>query len=341
MSSERAIQVSIIIVNYHEEQYLVPLLESLLKYERAVSKEVLILDNQSRTPIPELLQNKFEDVTVFPQKGNKGFGRTNNTGIQLAKGKYLLLMNPDMLLESDCISHCIRYFESQPDRKIGAVAVRLKNPDGSFQRSFFQLAASIKKTWQLNPAYFKLFGNRIKNQTSRHDEQMHEKVSDAPWLCGAFLLMNRETVMTQKFFFDEDFFLYSEDCELTKRMKRKGYRLMFLPDESIVHYGGGSMPHIRRFEQLTISEWLCMMKVHGKFYFLCNQLLLACNMVMQSMLDTRNQVFRKVSYHDKREKIYRQKMWRLWKRYTFRILMGFSRRPSYSQKMLVYSEARA
>lgn len=338
MSSERAIQVSIIIVNYHEEQFLVPLLESLQKYEPALSKEVLILDNQSRTPILSLLQNKFDDVTVLPQNGNEGFGRTNNAGMQLAKGKYLLLMNPDMQLESACISHGMRYFESHADQKIGAVAMRLKNPDGSFQRSFFQLAASVRKTLQLNPVYYKLFGNRIKDHTRKLDEQMHESVSHAPWLCGAFLLMHRETVVKEKFFFDEDFFLYSEDCELGHRMRKRGFSLLYLPDESILHFGGGSMPHLKRFEQLTISEWLCMMKVHGKFYFLCNQLLLACNMVMQSMLDARNYLFRKVSYHDKREKVYRQKMWRLWKQFTFRILFDFPKKTSSSRKMLVYSE---
>ena len=329
--------LSIIIVNYHEEQFLVPLLESLQQYEPALSREVLILDNQSRTPVAELLQNKFDDVTVLPQSGNEGFGRTNNAGMRLAKGKYLLLMNPDMLLESSCISHALQFLEQHAHQRIGAIGVRLKNPDGSFQRSFFQLAASIKKNLQLNPVYFKLFGNRIKDHARKLDEQMHETVSHAPWLCGAFLLMKRETVLQERFFFDEDFFLYSEDCELGHRMRQRGYALLYLPGESILHFGGGSMPHLKRFEQLTISEWLCMMKVHGKFYFLCNQLLLACNMVMQSMLDARNHLFRKNSYHDKREKVYRQKMWRLWKQFTFMILLRYKSNPSSGKTMLKYT----
>lgn len=340
MSQNPSPLVSIIIVNYNEEQFLLPLLESLEQYEPALSKEVIILDNFSITPVASLLQNRFQYVTVIPQLSNEGFGRTSNAGIRMAKGKYVLLLNPDMQLQSDCISRCIRYFESHPDEMIGAVAVRLLGADQQFQRSFFHLAASMLKTLQSNPVYFKLFGNRINKRMRALDEQMHETVSHAPWLCGAFMLMNRETTVKQNFFFDEDFFLYSEDCELGFRMNRKNYCQVYLPDAAILHFGGGSMPYLRRFEQLTISEWLCMMKAHGKFCFFINQLLLLCNLLTGFVLHIRDRLFQRSTFAGKREEILRRKLWQLWRRYTFIILLRFRRAPSASHIMLTYSPVK-
>jgi hypothetical protein len=329
--------VSIIIVNYGEEQYLLPLLESLRKYEEGLQYEVILLDNYSTTPVPLLLGNRYPEVTVLKQPTNEGFGRTNNTGIKMARGKYLLLLNPDMRLTENCIGRCITYFEQNDPDKTGALSCRLNFADGRLQKSFFRLAASLLNTLQANPVVLKIAGQSISRSAERRDDEQHSKPSEAPWLCGAFLLMRRETVWREHFFFDEDFFLYSEDVELGHRIRRRGYRLLYFPAAAITHFGGGSAPFLRRFDQLTLSEWLCMMKVHGKLYFLINQFLLLLNFLLDGLLFRFATVRGRIRFSDRRAKIIRGRHWRLWRKFTYVILVRYRRRPSSSQSMLTFS----
>jgi hypothetical protein len=337
MSSSRPPNVSIIIVNYDEEEYLVPLLESIRKQEADLDYEIIIADNHSRTDISRLLGQRFPEAAIHKQPGNDGFARTCNRGMKMARGEFILLLNPDMLLTENCISRCLSGFERHAAGTVGAVSCRLNHPDGRLQKSFFSLSASLMKTIQANPVCLKLFGQNISKAHERRDNLRHDRPGEAPWLCGAFLLMKRETVMRHDLFFDEDFFLYSEDCEWGHRATSKGLKLLYDPHASIVHYGGGSAPFQKRFEQLTISEWLCMMKVHGKFYFLINQLLLLLNFLLDGVLFRLATVRGRIRFSDRRAMIIRRKHMRLWRQFTHLILTRYHRRPSSSKSMLNFS----
>jgi len=333
MISEQPV-VSIIIVNTNDERVLIPCLESLQQHESELPKEVLIVDNHSSSDIRKLLTGAFTGIRVISLNENSGFCRANNAGIREAKGKYLLLLNPDTILREACISKCIEYFESRVDQKIGIVGCRLLNVDGILQKSFHFTSSSILKATQANPIYIKLFHNGIKRTNDRREDELHSRTSKAPWLCGAFLLMNREVILAENFFLDEDFFLYSDDCELGYRMRKKNYELIYFSQASIIHLGGGIMPALKRNEQLAISEWLCMMKVHGKFYFTVNQLLVMLNLLLDELLYRRAAFQKKIRLHHLREKVIRRRLWLLWKKYTLRILLRYKRAASSATGML-------
>jgi len=328
--------VSIIIVNTHEEKFIAPLIDSIRQIENELRCEIIIMDNDSKGELQSHAEARLPGVKIISIPENVGFCRTNNMGLRAASGNYVLLMNPDTLLKENSITRCMQYLENHLAEKIGAIACRLENADGSLQRSFFRLAASMKRTMQGNAIYIKMFGQRIKHRAERSDDELHQKTSNAPWICGAFLLMRREILMKNSFFLDEDFFLYSDDVELGYRIRSRGYKLIYYPEASITHFGGGNRPYLKRFEQLTISEWLCMMKIHGKMYFLFNQLLLSFNLLTDELLFRSAVLRKKISFNDKREKIIRRRIWLLWEEFTFRILMKFHRKPSSSNFMLKY-----
>ncbi|MCY7410435.1 MAG: glycosyltransferase family 2 protein [Chitinophagales bacterium] len=336
MKSEQPI-LSIIIVNTNDERFLIPCLQSLMQFENSLSKEVIIVDNHSRNDIQILLGEKFPDVSVIKLEYNAGFCKANNIGLRAAKGKYVLLLNPDTILNSNCISSCIEYFETHSNEHIGAVGCRLNNVKGDLQKSFYWGAATMLHTLQTNPFYIKLFGYRIKKKFQQRDEQWFSQISKVDWLCGAFLMMERETVIEKSFYLDEDIFLYSDDVVFGNLIRRNGYSVIYYPVTSITHLGGGGTDvSIKKFEQIMISDWLCMMKIHGKFYFLANQILLFENIFLNEMFFKKQILFHHAVVKDLREKILRKKTWGLWKKYTFIILFQYKRKNSSSGKMLKY-----
>src|SRR6185503_3037228 len=149
--------VSIIIVNTHEEKFLIPLIESIERVETELTFEIIIIDNDSKGHLSTLVNIDFPVTNIISLKENVGFCKANNEGLRRAKGKYVLLLNPDTLLLQPSISQCIRYFENHSEEGIGAVGCRLQNSDGSYQKSFFSLGASIKRTLLANVIYIKLF----------------------------------------------------------------------------------------------------------------------------------------------------------------------------------------
>ncbi len=336
MNSEQPL-ISIIIVNTNDERFLIPCLHSLMQFENSLSKEVIIVDNHSRNDIQLLIGEKFPDVSVIKLEYNAGFCKANNIGLRAAKGKYVLLLNPDTILNSNCITSCIEYFETHLNDNIGAVGCRLNDTNGDLQKSFYWGAATMLHTLQANPVYIKLFGYRIKKKLQERDEKWFSQVSKVNWLCGAFLMMERETLIEKNFFLDEDIFLYSDDVVLGNLIRKEGYSVIYYPETSITHLGGGgTVVSIKKFEQIVISDWLCMMKIHGKFYFLLNQILLLKNIFLNEMFFKKQIIFYPTTIKDLREKLLRKKMWNLWKKYTFIILFQFKRKNSSSGKMLKY-----
>lgn len=329
--------VSIIIVNTNDEKFLINCLTSLKTHEPQLEVEIIIVDNHSKSDIRPLLENYSGDIKILSLDQNVGFCKANNHGIRHAQGEYILLLNPDTVFFEPSISHCIAYFEKHKEEKIGAIGCRLLNEDGTIQKSFYHSAASIIKTLRTNSLFRKFAGNHRKQKIEKHEQELHLSTGTVPWLCGAVLLMSNLTVKERNFFLDEDFFLYSDDCELGYRMRRNGFLPVYFTGTSITHLGGSSTPSLRKFEQLTASEWLCMMKIHGKLYLAVNQLLLMINWMLDEFFFIKKALFHSTSFSERRNKIIRKRLWKLWKRYTLKILFQFSRRPSSSSQMLRYA----
>jgi len=125
------LDLSIIIVNYNVKEFLQNLLHSIDKASSGISKEIIIIDNASDDGSVEFIRNKYPLVNLIINKENLGFGKANNQALKIAKGKYILLINPDTIVSEDTIDLMIKFFENNQDA--GLAGCKILNPDGSLQ----------------------------------------------------------------------------------------------------------------------------------------------------------------------------------------------------------------
>jgi O-antigen biosynthesis protein len=231
------IDLSIIIVNYNVKEFLLNLLDSIRKATPNLSSEIIIVDNASDDGSVEAVKEKFPNVNLIVSEKNLGFGRANNLAMEVAKGKYFLLLNPDTIVREDSFSKMIEFFEANPKAGIGGCKVL--NPDGTLQlacrRSFPGPWTSFTKVMGLSTIFPK---NRLfarYNLTYLDENQTYEV--DA--VSGAFLMMRKE--LYQKIGgFDKEFFMYGEDLDLCYRAQKAGYGVFYVHTTQIIHYKGES-----------------------------------------------------------------------------------------------------
>ena len=229
--------VSVIIVNYNVKEFVQNLLNSLEKASKNLAVEVIIVDNASDDGSVELIREKFPNVILVANKTNLGFGKANNIGLQMAKGKYLLILNPDTLVQEDTFEKLISFFERTPDA--GMIGCKTLNPDGTLQlscrRSFPGPWTSFCKVTGLSSIFpkSKIFA---KYNLTYLDEN---KTCEVDALSGSFMLMKKEAY-EKVGGFDEQFFMYGEDLDLCYRVQKAGYKVYYVPETQIIHYKGES-----------------------------------------------------------------------------------------------------
>ncbi|MGE5401627.1 MAG: glycosyltransferase [Ignavibacteriales bacterium] len=231
------IDLSIIIVNFNVKEFLQNLLNSILKSSGNISTEIIIVDNASDDGSVEIIKEKFPSVKLIANKKNIGFGAANNQGLQAAQGKYILLINPDTIVQEDTFKKLIEFFEKTPDA--GLVGCKVLNSDGTLQlacrRGFPGPWTSFCKVSGLSKLFPKsrLFARY--NLTFLDENQTYEV--DA--ISGAFMMMKRE-VYEKIGGFDPQFFMYGEDLDLCFRTQKAGFKVYYVHTTQIIHYKGES-----------------------------------------------------------------------------------------------------
>lgn len=232
--------LSIIIVNYNVKEFLQNLLHSINKSAAGISYEIIIIDNASDDGSVEFIKEKFlpqGGIKLIVNSTNIGFGKANNQGLLAAKGKYILLLNPDTLLGEDTLPKMINFFESTPEA--GIAGCKILNPDGTLQlacrRSFPGPWTSFCKVTGLSSLFpqSRIFARY--NLTYLDENQTYEV--DA--ISGSFMMMRKE-VYEKAGGFDEDFFMYGEDLDLCYRIQKAGYKVYYVHSTQIIHYKGES-----------------------------------------------------------------------------------------------------
>jgi GT2 family glycosyltransferase len=217
-------ELSIILVNYNDRPHLFACLSSLGQAAGDRRAEIILVDNQSTDGSPEMVESTFPRVRIVRLGENAGFARANNIGIKAASGDFLLFLNTDTVVPESSLAALLAALESRP--KAGAIGPALRRRSG-YQVSFGKEVNFFGELWQKcvrNP-YFK-----IALRFSR-------RAREVGWLSGACLLARRRAV-EEAGLFDERFFLYFEDIDLCRRMRKKGYRLLFYPRVEVFHEGG-------------------------------------------------------------------------------------------------------
>lgn len=198
--------------------------------------EVLVVDNASRDGSVELVQGEFPSVRLIALAENRGFSGGNNAGIRACKGKYILLLNPDTVALPGSIAALADYMEVNP--QAGIAGPMLLNPDGSLQssrRRFPSLATALVESTPLQ----QWFPNAGLLRQFYMLDQADDGVQDVGWASGAALMCRREALW-QAGLFDPGYFMFSEEVDLCRRMSDVGWRVVYVPQAEVTHYGGQS-----------------------------------------------------------------------------------------------------
>ncbi len=227
--------LSIIIVNWNTRDLLVNCLNSIqenLGAAPALQAETFVVDNASSDGSAERIRSSFPWVHLIENQDNVGFARANNQAAALAQGKYILLLNPDTVLQPSAIKTMLAYLDTHRD--VGAVGPRVLNPNGSVQVSVHPFPNLIRETWRLMHLDNILPLSEYPLSILRSDSSLQVDV-----LMGVCTLL-RADVLDQVGFFDEQFFVYSEEVDLCLRIHQNGWRVYWLPKAVITHYSGQS-----------------------------------------------------------------------------------------------------
>lgn len=248
-------QLSIIIVNYNVKHFLEQCLLSVLRASQGLAIEIIVVDNNSQDGSVERVQEKFGNkVICIANKDNPGFSKANNQGIAIAKGKYVLLLNPDTLVEEDTFWVCLDFMDKHPD--VGGLGVKMIDGTGKFLP---ESKRALPTPWV---SFYKIFGFSALFPNSPRFAKYHltyldkDKNHEIEILSGAFMLMRKET-LEKVGYLDEDFFMYGEDVDLSYRIILGGYKNYYLSDTQIIHYKGestkkGSLNYVKVFYQAML-----------------------------------------------------------------------------------------
>jgi len=230
-------KLSIIIVNYNVRHFLEQCLVSVYKAIPNISAEVFVVDNNSPDDSVEMVRKKFPDVKLIHNKENVGFSRANNQAIEISKGEYVLLLNPDTVVEEDTFENCIKFMDAHPDG--GGLGVKMIDGNGKF------LPESKRGLPTPSVSFYKIFGLSKLFPKSKTFAKYHlgylkeDETNEIEVLSGAYMWMRR-SVLNEVGFLDEDFFMYGEDIDLSYRITLAGYKNYYLPEVKIIHYKGES-----------------------------------------------------------------------------------------------------
>ncbi|MCR9174007.1 MAG: glycosyltransferase family 2 protein [bacterium] len=230
-------QLTVIVVNYNVEYFLDQCLQSVRKASDGLKIEVIVVDNASRDGSVEMLAQKYSDFHLILNEDNVGFSKANNQGIDIALGKYVLLLNPDTVVEESGFRKVIDYMDAHPEA--GGLGVRMIDGRGNF------LPESKRGLPKPMVAFYKIFGlSRIFPKSKRfgqyHLGHLSEfETAEIDILSGAFMLMRKEA-LDKVGALDESFFMYGEDIDLSYRIQKGGYKNVYFPETTIIHYKGES-----------------------------------------------------------------------------------------------------
>ena len=227
-------KVSVVIVSYNARYYLEQCLQSVLAALHAVEGEIIVVDNDSPEKPIDFIRAKFPTVHFIESPTNLGFGKANNVGVEKAKGEYVLILNPDTLVPEDLFEKILPFADSHSN--LGALGVRLIDADGKFHPESKRNIPTFQNT------FGKLFGSLFttKKSKSYYKTEVDEfDVAPAEILVGAFMLL-RKSVYQKVGGFDEAYFMYGEDIDLSYTLVLQGFTNYYFGKSTVIHYKGES-----------------------------------------------------------------------------------------------------
>ena len=263
-----SIALSIIIVNYNSGEVLINCINSLPKYD-SYPFEIFVIDNGSSEKINHI-ESSFPKINFINNGKNLGFAAANNIGIKKAKGKYILLLNPDTIVNENSFQPMINYLDNHND--IGIVGCKIYNTGEEIERSTHSFPSLLKEFSHANEfikdflSYESKTAGLLKKifKTKSLDSYWdHNSIKEVDHVTGACMMVKREAI-EKAGLLDEAFFLYNEEVEWSFRIKNAGYKSVFIPDSNIIHLFGHSTN--QKVQKQTLNH-LLVERYRGMFYF--------------------------------------------------------------------------
>lgn len=222
------IRISVIIVNYNARYFLKNCISSILSSDIARDIEIIVVDNDSQDGSCDMLVEDFPAIKYIRNSKNVGFGKANNQGVALAQGDYILILNPDTMLTETTLSEMLRFSEEQ--NNFGAAGVQFMDGSGKY------LPESKRNFPDLKVAGAKLLGYS-KYYYANHIGK--DEIAETDILTGAFMFIKKQ-VYDEIGGFDEDFFMYGEDIDLSYRITKAGFKNFYMGSNKVLHFKGES-----------------------------------------------------------------------------------------------------
>lgn len=256
-----SVDVSILVVNYNTCRLTMDCLRSVYDSETRFSYEIILIDNHSKDDSVEIISNEFPDITLIANQENTGFAKANNQGMDVATGRYVLLLNSDTVVRKDTLETMITFMDSRPD--VGASGCKIILPDGSLDKACKRGFPTPSASFYYAFGFSKLFPNNPRFNGYQLGYLDPDQDYPVDCLVGAFMLLRQETI-AQVGGLDEEFFMYGEDLDWCYRIKEAGWEIYYYPKTSIIHLKGGSAR--RRPFKIVYEFHRAMILFHRKHY---------------------------------------------------------------------------
>jgi GT2 family glycosyltransferase len=277
-------EVSIVVVNWNTRDMLRDCLHSIYDQTKNLDFEVIVIDNASVDRSKDMVKSEYSTVILIENNRNRGFAAANNQGMAIAKGQYILLLNPDTIVLDRAIQTTIEYADQHPD--VGVVGCQVWKNEYDVQMTCFPFPSATTMLIQflgLRRMFprSRLFGWIDYGGWERNTEREVDVVS------GMYMLIRKDAIRNVGLM-DEDYFVYSEESDWCYRFWKAGWRCVFIPNASIIHRDGGNkstdLVKAKMYIQMQKSILIFHKKHLGKMSWLAAKSLYVIAMVLSSIM---------------------------------------------------------
>ncbi len=254
--------VSIVIVNYNQKNLLKLCLKNIYKANIDLDFEIIIVDNNSKDSSREYLSNlSKKEISVIQNNKNLGYAKANNQAIRQAGGDYILMLNPDVIIQKGVVEKLQNFLKE--NEKVAMVGPQILNPDKTIQNS----CCRFPKIY--TPALRRTFLGKLpilKKEIDRYlmKDFNHKSKRSVDWMIGACLMLKRD-VLKEIGFLDERYFLYFEDIDLARKIKKVGKKIYYLPQAKVIHFHQRLSAHKRFCSKVVLTHILSGIKYFLKW----------------------------------------------------------------------------
>jgi hypothetical protein len=262
-SAETGLDISLILVSFNTREVLRESLQSVAHEQGSLHIEIFVVDNNSRDGSVEMVETEFPYVRVIRSKVNLGFGAANNVALEQTRGRYIVLLNSDAFLTPDSLRLSVEHMDA--DLSVGLAGGRLVGRDYSWQPSARMFPGIVSDFKVMTGLAAKFPKSRFFGSFDRTWADPMQP-AEVDWVPGAYSIIRSEA-LAKVGFFDPEFFLYSEEVDLCRRIQRAGYKIMYWPEIVVIHIGGESSRQIKTLEMSSAGAQLIRWRMRSTLLY--------------------------------------------------------------------------